>query len=75
MITTTVSILAVTALSLVFPTTRWMGIAGVAVLTYLHPWLLIISLVAAVVAAIAFHLNRKRSYDALPSPDPDSQSD
>lgn len=73
MLATTLAVIAATAVCLAFTTTRWMGVFGIALLSYLHPMVVIASSIVAVLAVAIFHLYRRRSYRALPSPD--SRSD
>ena len=68
MLAATFAVVVASALCLFFPETRWIGVLGAVVLTYLHP-LSLLMLVLAVVVAVAFHIYQRRSYHALPSPD------
>lgn len=69
MIVTTLALVVVTALSLVFAETRLLGVFGIALLTYLHPLSLLAVVVVAAVAVVLFNLKERRSHRALPSPD------
>ena len=69
MLVTTLALVVVTALCLVFAETRLMGVLGTALLIYLHPLLLLAVAVLVVVAGVAFYFHRRRSYHALPGPD------
>ena len=69
MLVATVVIAAVTILCLAFAETRWMGVAGIALLVFLHPYLLVVLVLAVIVAAVLFHFKRRRPYRALPNPD------
>ena len=69
MLVATVVIAAVTVLCFAFAETRWMGVAGSALLVFLHPYLLVVLVLVAVAAAALFHFKRRRPYRALPSPD------
>jgi hypothetical protein len=53
---TTIVLVAVTSLCLLFAETRWMGMVAVVVLGYLYPLSLLVALVLVVVAACAFHV-------------------
>ena len=69
MLVTTLAIVAVSALSLLFAETRLMGVLGIALLIYLHPLLLLVVAVLVVVAGVVFYFSRRRSFHALPGPD------
>lgn len=65
MIVTTVALVVVTVLCIAFTETRWMGVAGIALLVFLHPFLLVVLVLLTVVAAVLFHFKRRRSDRAL----------
>jgi uncharacterized membrane protein len=69
MFAATVALVTAIVVCLVFDTTRWIGVLGVALLGYLHPVFPIVLFLVAVVAAAVIHFYRRRSYRALPSPD------
>ena len=69
MFVTTLALVVVTALCLVFAETRLMGVLGTALLIYLHPLLLLAVAVLVVVAGVAFHFHRRRSFHANPGSD------
>jgi len=50
------TLIAVSLLGLMFNSTRWMGIAAMAVLTFLYPFP---SLVALAIGAVVYFYNRK----------------
>ncbi len=69
MIAVTAALLGASAVSLVFDSTRWLGVIGVALLFLLHPMLFaVLSIIAVVVAASVYHLQRRFQH-ALPSLD------
>jgi len=71
MLVTTLALVAVTPLSIVFAETRLIGVLGIALLVYLHPLSLLVVAVSAGVVAVVRQLNRRRSRHALPAPDPE----
>ena len=65
MIALTVTVITTTVLCLVFPDTRWIGVAGAAILSYLHPSLLVVVATTVVlIAATAFFLTKGDVYHA-----------
>ena len=69
MLVTTLALIVVTALCLVFAETRLMGVLGTALLIYLHPLVLVAVAVLVVVAGVVIQFRRRRSFHALPGSD------
>ena len=71
MIGLTLALVVASLLSLAFDSTKWFGVAGVALLVFLHPLLFTAFLAIGGVTFVCIHFYSKRnSHHELPRPDP-----
>lgn len=66
MIGVTLVLVVATLLGLAFDTTKWIGVAGVALLFYLHPLLFTVLFVLGGVAFFLIRYHKRRKCHALP---------